>query len=552
MSQGTELRAMAERMAQGKDNWDQLCQEIGYFFAPHKADFTDEIYTGEEFADHITNPVPISMARDLGDAFGTMLRSGQWFNVALPNDDLMEDNTIRRWMDYMTGVTRNMLYDRRASFKRMAKEHEHDFATFGGGISSITLNKSLDGFIYRNWHPRDCSYSDNDEGHVDRLARNIKSTARNVYRMFDGRKNVTVPEDVKRSATGNEPDREIKMQHLAIPIDMYDTQTRDFPKDALFASVYIDDEGNIIQEDPEYEFPYVVSRWRTVRTWGAYPFSPATMTALPHARMLQSIMLSYIEAGEKATNPPLIATSDVISSPVDITAGGITWADSEYDERLGQVLRPLDLGKNVPLNERILDGFHQLMADTMYISKLNLPGASSETAYEVSQLIQQNIRQLQPIFEPVEDEIITQYLDRVVSKGLRLGAFGPIEEFPEQLQEQEITYSFRNPLQEERERAKVAQFQEAAQITQAAIQLEPGVAADMEPIQWFRDAIQGTGAPANWLKPIEVAEQIRQQQAEEAAQQQQMQQMAQLAEVAKMGGEAGQAVNAAVAPQEAA
>lgn len=551
MSQGQDLLDMAVRMQNGpKQTWDQLAQEIGNFFAPHKADFTDEIYVGEEFASYITDPVPIIMARDLGDAFGTMLRSDDWFKVAVDDQDAMERQHVRDHLDYMTEVTRAMLYDRRGQFTRMAKEHEHDFANFGGGVSSINLNKAMDGFRYRNWHMRDCVWSENDDGAVDRLGRKIKSTARNLKQKFDGRPHVRLPQHIKEAAANN-PDQKFDIHHMALPIDLYDNETRDFPKDATFVSIYLSDKGDIILEQPEYQFPYIVSRWRTVRGWGPYPFSPATMTALPHARMLQSVMLTFIEAGEKAVDPPLIATSETISSPIDITAGGITWADAEYDEKMGQVLRPLDLAKNIPLNENMLDSFHRLMADTMYISKLNIPGAASETAYEVAQIVQQNIRQLQPIFEPAQDEIIYQYLDRVVSTGIRLGAYGPIEDFPIELQGQEVTYTFNNPLQQERERRKVAQFQEAAQVAAVAGELDPSTLIDAEPIQWFRDAMRGVGAPADWMKPEDEADQIRAQQAQQTQARQEMEQVAQVAEVAKMGGEAMQAVDGALGGEAA-
>ncbi len=546
MSQGSDLLDLSGRMFNESDNWKQLCQELAYFLYPQKADFTDEITIGQDFMSYLTDPVPVIMARDLGDAFGTMLRSDEWFKVAVDDEELMELQPVRDHMDYMTEVTRAMLYDRRGAFKRMAKSHEHDYAVFGGAVSSILLNKNYDGFTFRNWHMRDTAFTVNDDDVVDTLSRKIKSTARNIVQKFDGKPNVRVPEYIKTAAK-NTPDQKFDIHHMAIPMDMYSPETRNFPKDTSFVGVYLSDRGEVIMEEPEFHFPYAVSRWRTVRTWGAYPFSPATMTALPHARMLQSAMLTFIEAGEKAVDPPLIATTEAISSPIDITSGGITWVDSEYDERLGAPLVPLDLGKNIPLNERMLDSFHRLMADTMYISKLNIPGSSSETAYEVSQLIQQNIRQLQPVFDPAEDEIITRYLDPVLSTGLRLGAYGPVENFPPELRGREITYTFNNPLSQERQRRKVGQFGESVQLAGAIAEVDPSALVDAEPIRWFRDAMRGVGAPADWLKKEEDADRIRGQQAKQQQAQQQMDQVAQVAEVAKAGGEASQEIEKAMA-----
>ena len=545
--QGKDLLDMSGRMFKKKDNWDQFSQEVAYWFDPAKANFTDEIYTGEDFADHIVDPVPLLMARDLGDAFGTMMRSDDWFKIALDDPDLMDLQPVREKLDYMTDVTMKMLYDRRGSFTKMAKSHEHDFSIFGGGVSSINLNKQFDGFQFHNWHLKDTAFSENDDSHVDRLSRKIKSSARNITLQFEGKPHTTIPSHIA-SAKKNNHDQEFDIFHMAVPVDIYAPQTRDFPKEATHVSVYLSDNGDIIQEQPEYQFPYIVSRWRTVDNWGAYPFSPAIMAALPHARMLQSAMATFIDAGEKAVNPPLLATTESISSPIDISAGAVTWLDAEYDERMGRGLEPMDLGKNIPLNERMLDSFHQLMGEAMYISKLNIPGTSSETAYEVSQLIQQNIRQLQPIFEPAQDEIIYPYLNWVVSTGLRLGAYGPPESFPEEMRGQDVSYTFFNPLQQERDRRLVAQAQEAAQIAAGIAEIDPSVLADAEPIQWFRDAMRGTGAPANWLKAEEEGDALRAQRAQAEQQQQQIEQAGQVAEIARTGGEAAQAIEGAVNP----
>jgi len=465
-----------------------------------------------------------------------MRRSEEWVKGAVDDDEVMSKQENRDYLDHMTAVTWAMLYDKRAGFTRMAKEHEHDFAQFGGSVSTINLNRNYDGFTYRNWHMRDTAFALNDDGEVDRLSRKIKTTARNCKRQFEDAPHATVPPKIQEIYRDT-PDADVKLLHMAIPRDMY-TETRPLPKNARFVSVYLSaEEGDVIQELPEFEFPYMVSRWRTVSGWGAYPFSPATMAALPLSRGLQSIMQTFIEAGEKQVDPPLVATTEAISSPIDITSGGVTWVDSEYDERMGDPLRALDLGKNVRLGENMLMTFHRLMAEAMYISKLNMPDAAGEgTAYEMSQLIMQNIRQLQPIFEPAQDEIPYRYLDRVVSTGMRLGAYGPLEDVPRDLRGHDITYTFFNPLQAERDRKRAAQFQEAAGIAEVAMGIDPSLLVEMNPIQWVRDAMRGIGAPADWLLPEQAAMQQRMAALAEQQQQIEMQSAGQMAQIIEHGG----------------
>lgn len=43
----------------------------------------------------------------------------------------------------------------------------------------------------------------------------------------------------------------------------------------------------------------------------------------------------------KATNPPLTTVSEATNGSVNLHAGGITQADPDYDERTGDLLRPI-------------------------------------------------------------------------------------------------------------------------------------------------------------------------------------------------------------------
>ncbi|MTV47254.1 portal protein, partial [Streptococcus pneumoniae] len=77
-----------------------------------------------------------------------------------------------------------------------------------------------------------------------------------------------------------------------------------------------------------------------------YAHSPAVVAALPDARLLQQITAVILEAGEKAITPPMVGVQEAIRGDVAVYAGGITWVDAEYDERLGEVLRPMTSDKS--------------------------------------------------------------------------------------------------------------------------------------------------------------------------------------------------------------
>lgn len=547
--QGRKITSQAEKHFGAKENYDELCQELATFYMPERADFTDEIYSGEEFADHIVDSTPMRARRNLGDAFSAMLRpkSESWFRASVPDDDVMSDVAARRYLDGITETNRNILYAHGNGFERAMKELDHDYVTFGGGATSITLSQNADRFDFRTWHMRDIAYGEDATGNIVRIYRKWHATAQHIVALFKDDSRAKVPDAIQEAFNSQNYTQEFLIYHCVVPIDEYDAERKP-PRNARWMSAYVDANGSeIIKEMPEFEFPYLVPRWMRIRTWGPYPFSPPTMYGLPDARMLQRIMVTHVEAGEKMVDPPIVATSDAVSSPIDLTSGAVTWVDSEYDERLGAALRPLDLGKNIPLNDYLINRFHDTIADTFYLSKLALPDTREMTAYEVSQRIQEFIRNVRPLFEPVTDEINGQLLDIVTTKALRLGAYGPDEFVPDSLAGQEIKFEFTSPLSDVMERRKTEQFNASVQVLGIAAQARqaPGSILNVDAAE--KAALLGTGAPAEWLKTDDekaFEDAIAAQQAQQA---QQIAAFQQSADAAKTASEAAVNVQEVIA-----
>lgn len=545
---GKKLITIGDRLFNAKQNYDQLNQEIATWFYPHRADFTQTLILGEEFADHITDSTPLRMLRDLGNAMGTMMRpqGQQWFKIVPFDPGLKDDIEVQRKLQQMTQLTHNLLYARAGKFKRAAKEADFDFACFGCSIMSLTLNRARNGFNYRTWHLRDCAWMENDDGDVDYVHRKISSTARGLAEKFPAN---VLPEEVQRALDSGEYDRKFEIRHIALPIQLYEP-TRKFPKGAQYASVYVAKDGSILEEQPEYEFPYIVSRWQTVSNWN-YGFSPATLIALPDARLIERMSLTIIESSEKATDPPLIATSEAINGPIDISSGAVTWVDAEYDERLGQPLRPLDLGKNVGVGERLLDQRTLDMAQTFFLDKLNLPEGGRKTAYETSQLVQEYIRNALPLFEPMEDEVTGQQLNLTVDKALRLGVYGPPEQFPEALQGSDVQFEFSNPLKEARDRQVINSFGETAQVMTTVSQLDQtGTAVKRVNIPKMAEAVMRITGDPEWLyTDDELAEQATQEQQGQEGQEA-LDNVQRISEVAQSAAGAGSALTQLINQQE--
>lgn len=502
-----ELVKRGDRLFSRRDTLNSFWQATAELYYPVRANFTAELEWGESFASQLMESSPVLFHRDLANAFSSFLRprGAAWFKMDVEDEDTREEPGVKEWLDSRTNIMRREMYKGRAQFVRATKEGDHDFAAFGNCVLSVELNDDRNGLLYRCYHLKDCVWVDNQYGETDTLFRNMVMSARQMKQRWpkDGQLHSTV-----LKACEKEPDKEFKVRHAMLPAKDYEYSTRKkAPKGPPFVSVYCDVQNNhMISEMPSWEFRYVVPRWQSI-PGSQYGYSPPVLISLPDARGIQVMARVLLEAGEKAVDPPVVATQEAIVGTINMQASGITWVSGEYDERQGAAFRALESNsKNLAVGVELLDRTREAMRDGWYLNKLSLPQQGDRTAYEASQLVEEFIRASIPLFEPLETTYNTPILDMTASILLREGAFGTVEEMPEALRGQDLPFSFSNPLQEAIEKNKVYQFQNVSAMHAMASQIDPAAKADFDARKAFRDAAAGSGAPADWIVPQEEAD----------------------------------------------
>lgn len=543
------MDAIEFHMEQGKKLFDSrgsllsLWQEIADNFYPERADFTTIRNIGAEFADNMTTSYPILARRDLGNALGSMLRptSKEWFHVRTSDNWEKLGVEARSWLEWAGSRMKRAMYNRKSQFTRATKEADHDFAAFGQAVIQTSLNRNADGMLYRCWHLRDVAWRENEEGIVDTVYRKWKPTARDLSILFPGKVHPSVMEKLEKT-----PMFEVNVWHCIVPTDL---QEGGKPSRTPFRSYYFDIDNKHVMEDVGiFTMEYVVPRWQTV-SGSQYAYSPSTVAALPDARLIQDMTRVLLEAGEKAVNPPMVAIQEALRSDISIYAGGITYADSEYDERTGGALRPLlnDM-KGIPLGLDMARDTRAMISDCFFLSKLALPPPEREmTAYEVGQRVQEYIRQAMPLFEPIEAEYNAPICENTFEIMLRAGAFGSPMDMPEELRGVSYEFAFESPLQDATERQKGQRFLEAKSMLAEAMALDPSSAKILNVPVGLRDVLQAINVPAKWTRSeadvTKMSEQEQQQQQTSAL----LDQMQKGSEVAKTMAEAK-----SIAPAEAA
>lgn len=549
-----DLIQRGDKLFEKRGNLLNLWQSIAEHFYPERADFQIKRIPGDEFAEGLTTSYPLIARRDLGNSIGAMLRptSKEWFSIRAAREE-REDQPAREWLESRTQRMKRAMYDRKAMFTRATKECDHDWAAFGNGIISVELNRAQTNLLYRNWHLRDVAWCENAEGEVDTVHRKWTPSAHDLALTFrEDRLHQSVVECLR---SGQDRYKEFECRHIVVPWDQYDGP---FKKQARLRTPYISifiDKSNehVIEEVPSWTRKYVIPRWQTV-SGSQYAYSAAVVAAFPDARLIQAMTLTLLEAGEKATTPPMIATKDAIRGDIALYAGGITWVDNEYDERLGEVLRPIaqDLS-GIPIGIDMQRDTRAMISEAFYLNKLALPPPQKDmTAYEVGQRIQEYIRQALPLFEPVEADYNGELCDMTFVTLQRAGVFGSEDEIPDSLKGADVQFRFESPLHEAIERQKGQKLVEVRDLLAVAAEIDQLQNRNVDTQAALRDSLMGVHTPAKWIRDEREVAEMQAEDAEKARGQQMMAQASMMAEAAKPAAEASKAMAEAQATRAAA
>ena len=529
-----QLMTLVEKMFADRLPYMILNQEIAENFYPQRADFTVRREFSTQYANDLMTSYPILTRRDLGDQIGQMLRptATQWFRM-VPKGGEKTNNEGLRWLEMANERMRAAMYAKPSMFQRATKEGDQDYSCFGQNVISCRPNRNVDNLLYRNWHLRDMAWIEDEEGKYTVVARKWNPTAYDLKSMFGDKAGPKVQKLIDK----NQHFTKVKCHHIVVSSEMYDQQSLGRP---LFSIFYNTEHKEIMEEVPVWTNEYIISRWQTV-SGSQYAFSPATITALPDARLLQSMTYTILEAGEKATNPPLVATQDVVRSDAAIYAGGITWVDKDYDEKLGSAIRPLtqDL-RGLPFGQDMILDSRALLSQAFYLNKLTLPQRAPEmTAYEVGQRIQEYIRGALPIFEPMETEYNGGLCQTTFEVLMRQGVFGSPRDIPPQLMQDGIDFEYESPLHDAIEEQKGQMFLETKALIAEAMDIDQGAAFVMDSRTALRDALTGVGVPAHWLNSEDDVEEMVANAADQQQQAMDMEQALRGSEVAKNTAAAG-------------
>jgi hypothetical protein len=488
--------------------WQELCEH----FHPERADMTQRRTVGTDYYRMLFESIPPQYARDLAGAVGAIMRprGRPWFKCKAPEDGAADNDNTAPLYEQFTHALRRALYQRGSLFQKAASLADLDFVVIGNACTSFNINFAKGLFTFTTHHMRDVAWVEGRDGDVRTVFRKVRRSMEAHAEEFG--EEALSPN--MRKALDKDPYAEHEILHGVMPSENARSIAKVRP--GQYLSVYLDPNDKFILSYGTHPwFPYWIRRWqRSERS--AYGYSPASYYGIIDARTLQTQAQTILEAAEKQVDPPLIATRDSVLGGPNTYAGGITWVDPDYDERLGEALRPLQTGGNIKLGVDLKLDTRQNLNSAWFLNRLFLPSDHEKTAFETQQLVNEYVRSATPLFEPFEDDN-RNVLDTMFALLKHFGVFGNPQEWPEGMRGQDVEYDFDTPIQTAYSRAEAMTVQEAIQAMAPLAQMSPSVIDNFDFDMAARLLAKKLGASPTILVPADVVSQGRQTRAQTAA-----------------------------------
>lgn len=462
---------------------DGLRQEAGLYSWPEAKDQTRNAMRSEGQLNTLNlydSTALMAAYIETSGIFSYVMPAGAfWFGFTAQDPLINEDPTMREWMSTASSLTHKEIW--RSNFQREMFKTIRSMIVFGTGVISVEMvGRDL---IFQSHHIGFMAFDDNNRGEIDTVYRQIFYDTRQAVQEF-GIDNVG--KTVRKAFDAGKMTEMFEFVHVAAPNKDFDS-SKTGSKSKRVKSVYISiEDKTVVKESGFDELPYLVARFSLIP--GEIMGRGPAMELLPEIKMLNRMTKTFIEASEKAVNPPLMVEDDGVVGPAVTEPNGMI-----YVRPGAQFPQPLNTGTNVQLNAEIIREQRILVKEGFFNNRFqSLADHKNMTAFEASIRKEDDLTIVSPAITALQKETLDPMLSRVLNLLIKAKK---IPEPPASF-DFDIAYQGRLSLA----MASVQSNAMIATLSQWAPYAE--VSPVFENIDWdkaFREAWLASGAPADKL-----------------------------------------------------
>ena len=503
MSVFQDLAGRWDGLLRRRTPWMNYWQELGDVLLPNRADFTRSRSEGEGRENQIYDGTPRLALRDLASTLDGLIKpkTNNWFDPAI-DDDLTDDDTVKRWYEVVRERMWKAIYRNDARFIQRSGEIDLNLACFGWGVLWIQQNRARDGLLFRSFHNAQCAIDENEDGIIDTLGIQETFSARQAESIYK-RANKAPSGAVLQALREPKAEQKFPFVQIVLPREDRDSALIDV-RGMAFASAVLDLKGETIVAETGFpEFPAAIPRWDTA-PGEVYARSPGMM-ALPDAKTLQAMGKTLLVGGQRAVDPPIWVLNDSVMSPLRTFPGGITVLDNS--DTTGSPVGAFPVSTNIPLGREMQNDYRSKVEAAFFKNVFALPIQGRQmTATEILERKEEFIRAIGPVFGRLEADYSGHIVERVFNIMERAGAFPPR---PQGLQNRKVAFRFQSPIQQARKQVEIAGLSRSLELLMPLAQTQPEIMDNFDGDQIARDVPEWGGMPSRWLRPKDIVANIR-------------------------------------------
>lgn len=484
--------------------YDSNWQDVRELVRPDALDFNRMTSPGQSRTDNIYDGTAPQANEELASALHSYMSSPteRWFSFELEDSDeeTERDPEAILWLEYVA----DLIYAeyRKAYTQHTSALHECylDIPSFGNCI--LNQESERDGIVFRAQPVSACYWAEDHLGRVNRLFRCLKQTTDQLLGQFG--------EDALKEDQKKDKSKEWEIIHAVYPREERNASSYS-AVNKRFASCWVlrDREARILKESGYDSFPYHVARWSKVagQTYGRGP----ALNCLPDIRMLNRMEFTMIKAYQKACDPPLILENDGFMLPFATSPGSVNFKEPQAGE-----VQALEFTGRLQETEAKSEQKRESIRRAFYADWVKLmPKKERQTAYEISELVEQQLRMMSPSVGRIGNELLAPSLERTYELMHKAGRFPPA---PPILQRRMLKVNFISAAARAQMGNKLVAVNKWLQNITPYAQLDPTIMDEFSPAGYATETAYLLGVSRRMLRsPEEKAELKQQREAQQIA-----------------------------------
>jgi len=508
-------------MQQEYNTWKPTHKDIQLYINP-LGGFFDDLPNQGRAIDHKTmlDGYPRRCVRTAGAGMTSGLTSPArpWFRLAVENEDLMEFEGVRLWLDQIRERMMNV-FSRSNIYGCLTQCYE-ELASFATGAIFITEDPYAV-IRGRNFTMGEYWLAIGPDGRVNALARKYWMTISQLVEEF-GLENCSASvQNAYKVKTNIQTEQWISIIHL---VESNDERVPDQKgwANMTFRSIQWEESSRsneILRLGGYEEFPLLAPRWQLTTTADIYGKGPG-WEALGDCKMLQKMVRKKLLGLDKTIDPP-VQKDSLIQGEVNTLPGGINTSSASTPNAGLRAAYQIQI--DLRAIEESIDRTKADIGSTFYTDlflMLTELDRRDITATEVAKRYEEKILMLGPVLERLEDELLDPLIDRTFAIMLRVGI---IPKPPPELQGQDLKVEYISILAQAQKLVGTNAIASVAAFVKEFGEVLPEVFDKFDMDEAIEKYAEMYGIPTSIIRSKEATEAIRKAKQDSLLQQQQAQ-----------------------------